>query len=183
MVISTPSFSYCKWNRYCQNRSSILPNFLLFAWFDTLEFSRWQCSNNKMCDDAVFALRFHYQLTMFRIRVFIGLSQLLHANIAYVIDSSKIFAAFLMNFLLFGWFDTVEFNRLPCSNNKMYDDVVFDDRFRYQLTYVWSVYIGMVISTSSYWCCIWNSYIKNRHLLLAWCGKRSIMQDYSETIV
>ena len=23
---------------------------------------------------------------------------------------------------------------VPCSNNKMYDDVVFDDRLRYQLT-------------------------------------------------
>ena len=28
----------------------------------------------------------------------------------------------------------MEFNRLPCSNNKMYDDAVLDDRFRYQLT-------------------------------------------------
>ena len=28
----------------------------------------------------------------------------------------------------------VEINRLPCQNDKMYDDVVFDDRFRYPLT-------------------------------------------------
>ena len=32
------------------------------------------------------------------------------------------------------WFDTGEFNRLPRPNNKMHDDTVFADRFRYQLT-------------------------------------------------
>ena len=31
------------------------------------------------------------------------------------------------------WSDTVEFNRLPCSNNKIYDDADFADRLRYQL--------------------------------------------------
>ena len=31
------------------------------------------------------------------------------------------------------WFHTVEFNRLPCPNNKIYDDADFADRFRYQL--------------------------------------------------
>ena len=32
------------------------------------------------------------------------------------------------------WFDTVEFNRLPCPKNEMYDDVVFANRFHHQLT-------------------------------------------------
>ena len=59
---------------------------------------------------------------------------------------------------LFAWFDTVEFNRLPCSNNKMYDDVVFDDRFRYQLT---MLEVCILISRYSY--CIWTSYTKNHH--------------------
>ena len=40
----------------------------------------------------------------------------------------------LPNCLLFAWHYTVKFNRRPCSNKKMYDDVVFSDRFRYQLT-------------------------------------------------
>ena len=40
----------------------------------------------------------------------------------------------LSNFLLFVWFHTVEFNPRPCSNEKMYDDVVFDDQFCYPLT-------------------------------------------------
>ena len=31
------------------------------------------------------------------------------------------------------WFDTVEFNRLPCPKNEMYDDAVFANRFHYQL--------------------------------------------------
>ena len=34
--------------------------------------------------------------------------------------------------------------------SKMYDDVVFDDPFRYQLTYVWSVCIDTDISTPWY---------------------------------
>ena len=37
-------------------------------------------------------------------------------------------------YLLFVWLYTVEFNRLPFPNDKMYDDVVFADRFRYSLT-------------------------------------------------
>ena len=31
------------------------------------------------------------------------------------------------------WFDAVEFNRLPCPKNEMYDDAVFANRFHYQL--------------------------------------------------
>ena len=47
-----------------------------------------------MYDDAVFAIRFRYQLTMFGIRVLIWISGLLHAYIAYEIDTAKIIAAF-----------------------------------------------------------------------------------------
>ena len=36
-------------------------------------------------------------------------------------------------FYCLAWFDTAEFNSLPCPNNEMYDDAVFDDRFRCQL--------------------------------------------------
>ena len=32
------------------------------------------------------------------------------------------------------WFDTVEFNRLPCPKNVMYDDAVFAYRFHYKST-------------------------------------------------
>ena len=64
----------------------------------------------------------------------------------------------LPNFLLFAWFDTVEFNRLPCSNNKMPDDVVFDDRFRYQL-----IMFEVCILIPRYSYCMWNSHMKNHH--------------------
>ena len=47
-----------------------------------------------MYDDAVFAIRFRYQLTMFGIRVLIWLSRFFHAHIAYVIDTDKNVAAF-----------------------------------------------------------------------------------------
>ena len=92
-AISTHSYSYCMRNRYCQNHRSNLPNFLSFAWFDTLDFNRLPCSNNKMYDDAVFADRFRYQLAMFGVAVLIWLSRLLRAHIAYEIDTAKITAA------------------------------------------------------------------------------------------
>ena len=92
-AISTPSCWYFIWNRYCQNYRSILPTFLLLAWFNTLEFNRLPCSNNKIYDDADLADRFHYQLTMFGIRVLIGLSRLIHAHIAYETYGAKVIAA------------------------------------------------------------------------------------------
>ena len=81
--ISISSCSYCIWNRYLQNHLSILPNFLLFAWFYTVEFNRLPCSNNKMYDDMVFADRLQYQLTMFEVSALIGLSRLLDTHIVY----------------------------------------------------------------------------------------------------
>ena len=68
--------------------------FYCLAWFDTVEFNRLPCSNNEMYDNAVFADRFNYQLTMFEIRILIWLSRLLHAHIAYEIDTSNVIAAF-----------------------------------------------------------------------------------------
>ena len=94
MAISILSCSYCICNRYWQNHRSILSNFLLFAWFYTLEFNRLPCSNNKIYDDADFADRFRYQLAMFGIQVLISLSWLLHAHIAYITDGVKTIAAF-----------------------------------------------------------------------------------------
>ena len=46
-----------------------------------------------MYGDAVFAISFPYQLAIFGIRVLIWLSRLLHAHIAYEIDTDKIIAA------------------------------------------------------------------------------------------
>ena len=108
--------------------------FYCLAWSETVEFNRLPCPNNEMYGDAVFANRFHYQLTMFGICVLIWQSRFFHAHIAYVIDTEKKHRSILQNFLLFSWFDTLEFNRLPWSKNKIYDDAVFADRFRYHLT-------------------------------------------------
>ena len=177
------------------------PFLYCLAWFDTVEFNRLPCPKNEMNDDTVFAIRLSYQVTMFRIRVLIWISRLLHAHIAYEILTAKTIAAFsefpivcliwyawikssamfkqqdirwcgfrwsipqsidyvwnagiemailkpscsyciynrwcqnhrsiLPNFLLFYWFYMVEFNRRRCSNNKMYDDMVCNDRFWY----------------------------------------------------
>ena len=118
----------------------ILPTFLLFAWFDTVEFNHLPCSNDKMYDDGVFADRFQYKLTMFGYRLLIGLSRLLHAYISYEADTAKNHRSILPNFSVFAWIDTVEFNRLSCSNNKVCDDAIFTDRFRYQVTMFEVVY-------------------------------------------
>ena len=89
-----------------------------------------------MYRDAVFADRIRYQLTMFGIRLLIGLSRLIHAHVACEADGSKIIAALCRISYCLDDLKTVEFNHLPCGKSKMYDDVVFDDGFRYQLTYV-----------------------------------------------
>ena len=69
--------------------------FYFLAWFNTVEFNRLSYPNNKMCDDAVFADRFRYQLTMLGIWLLTWLSRLIHVYIAYEIDTDKIIAAFL----------------------------------------------------------------------------------------
>ena len=68
--------------------------FYCLAWLDTAEYNRLPFSTNEMNDDAVFANRFHYQLTMFGIGILILLSWLLHAHIACITGGSKIIAAF-----------------------------------------------------------------------------------------
>ena len=60
----------------------------------TVEFNRMPCPNNKMYNDVVFADRFRYPLTIFGIRISIGLSRLLHAHIAHEIETAKTIAAF-----------------------------------------------------------------------------------------
>ena len=67
-----------------------------YCLLDLIRYNSIVChvQTNKMCGDAVFANRFHYQLTMFGMRVLIWLSRLVHAHIAYEIDTDKIIAAF-----------------------------------------------------------------------------------------
>ena len=45
-----------------------------------------------MYDDYIFADRFCYQLTMYEIRLFVGLSGLFHAHIAYELAVAKMTA-------------------------------------------------------------------------------------------
>ena len=134
MAISILSCSYCICNRYWQNHRRIHPNLLLFAWFDTLELNRLQCSNNKMYDDADFADRFLYQLAM--VGIFCIDMAILTPSCSYCIYHRwcQNHRSILPNFPFCAWFDTIEFNRRLCSNNKMYEDMVFNGWFWYQLT-------------------------------------------------
>ena len=65
-----------------------------------------------MYDDAGFADRFHYQLTMFGIRILIGLSRLIHTHIAYEIDTAEIFAAFFR--ISYCLHDLTRFSSIVC---------------------------------------------------------------------
>ena len=91
----------------CVTYAAILQIFYCLAWSDTVEFNRLPCPNNKIYDDAVFADRFRYQLTMCGIRVLIWLSRLPHAHIACEIDTDKIIASFFefpfVCMILYGW--------------------------------------------------------------------------------
>ena len=134
MATSILSCSYCICNRYWQNHPNILPNFPLLAWFDTLEFNRLPCSNNNIYDDTVFADRFRYQLS-YVCNSNIDMA-ILTPSCSYCIYNwwCQNHRRILPNFQLLAWFDTIEFNRRLGSNNMMYDDMVFNDRFWYQLT-------------------------------------------------
>ena len=71
---------------------------------------------------------------MFEIPVFAKQSRLLHDHIAYEIAFDKITAEICLISHSLSRFNAVEFNRLPCPNDKMYDDEDFVDPFRFQLT-------------------------------------------------
>ena len=174
-AISTPSCSYCIWNRYCKNHRSNFSNFLLFTRFETVEFNRLPCPNNKLYDDSVFADRFRYEWTMFWIPVLICLSRLLHAHIAYEIDTAEFPIVCMI------WYDWIQ-----SSAMFKHQDVLWCG-WRWSILiwidYVWSVFIDMAISTPWYSYCTWNSYIKNHYWWLSWCGKRSFMLDCCKTLI
>ena len=86
--------------------------FYCLAWSETVEFNRLPCPNNEMYDDAVFAIRFRYQLAIFGMRVLIWLSRLLHAHIAFEIDTVKIIPAFFR--ISYCLLDLIRQNSIVC---------------------------------------------------------------------
>ena len=149
-------------NRYWQNHRSIIPNFLLFAWFDTLEFNRLPFSSNKIYDDMDFADPFRYQLAMFGIRGLIWLSWLLNTHIAYITDDGKITAAFCR--ISYCLHDSIRLNSIV-GYVKQQDVRWYGLQWSILISidYDWSVYIHGAISSPWYSYCIWNSNIKNHH--------------------
>ena len=91
----------------CVPYAAILQIFQLFSMICCYRSQRMPWPNNKMYDDAISADRFRYQLTMFGIRLLIGLSRFLHTHIAYEIDTAKSIAAFFRIFYCFALFDTL----------------------------------------------------------------------------
>ena len=99
-----------------------------------------------MYDDAVFAIRFHNQLTMFGIRVLIWLSRFVHAHIAYEIDTDKIIAAFFR--ISYCLLDLIRLNLIVCHDQTTrYTMISFRCSIPLSFDYVWNVYIDTAIST------------------------------------
>ena len=65
-----------------------------------------------MYDDADFAVRFRYQLSVFGIRILIGLSRLCHAHIAYETDGAKIIPEFCQ--ISYCLHDLIRLNSIVC---------------------------------------------------------------------
>ena len=84
------------------------------AWSETVEFNRLPCPHNDMYGDAVFGIRFRYQLAIFAMRVLIWPSRLLHAHIAYEIDTDKIIAAFFR--ISYCLLDLIRLNAIVCHD-------------------------------------------------------------------
>ena len=77
----------------CVPYAAILQIFQLFSMICYYRIQRMPWPNNKMYNDAFFANRFRYQLSMFRILLLIGIYRLIHAQVAYETDGAKIIAA------------------------------------------------------------------------------------------
>ena len=136
--------------------------FYCLAWSDTVEFNRLPCPNNEMHGDAVFAIRFRYQLPIFGMRVLIWLSWLLHAHVAYITDGSKIIAAFCR--ITYWLHDLIRLNSIVGYVQTTKCTMIwFQWSIPISIYYVWSAYIHGAISIPWYSYCIWNSYITNHH--------------------
>ena len=102
------ALQYVQWVPFAK----IMQILYCLAWFDTVEFNRLLCANNKMHDEVVFDDRFLYSLTMFGNRVLIMLSRLVHAHIAYEIGAAKIIAAFCR--ISYCLYDIIRMNSIVC---------------------------------------------------------------------
>ena len=126
--------------------------FYCLAWSETVEFNRLPCPNNEMYGDALFAIRFRYQLAIFRMRVLIWLSRLLHANIAYEIDTYKIIAAFFR--ISYCLLELIRLNSIVCH----------DQTTRYTMMQI------SLIDSTIIWLCLecvyWYGYLDSLILIL-----------------
>ena len=84
------------------------------AWSETVELNRLPCPNNEMYGDALFAIRFRYQLAIFGMQLLIWLSRLLHAHIANEIYTDKIIAAFFR--ISYYLLDLIRLNSIVCHD-------------------------------------------------------------------
>ena len=126
--------------------------FYCLAWSETVEFNRLPCPNNEMNGDAVFAIRFLYQLAILGMRVLILLSRLLHTHIAYEIDTNKMIAAFF-------WISYCLLDLIRLSSNVCHDQTTKYTMMQFSL-----------IDSAIIWLCLesvyWYGYLDSLILIL-----------------
>ena len=101
----------------------------------------------------------------FAIPLLIGLSRLLHGHIAYKIDTAKIIAAF---FQISYWLhDFIRLNSIVCHAQTTRCTMMRFTLIHSDIKWLClRVDIHRAISTLSYSCSIWNSYIKKSPLII-----------------
>ena len=148
----------------CVPYAAFLQIFLLFGMIWYFEFNCLPRPNNEMHDDTVFADRFHCQLTMFGIRVLIGLSLHLHAHIINEIDTAKIIAAFCK--ISHCFHDLIRLHSIVCHVQTTKCTMMWFSMIDFDINWLYlkCVYrYGYLDLWYSY--CIWNNCIKKSPLV------------------
>ena len=132
--------------------------FYCLSWFDTVEFNCLPSPSNDVrwcgfCYSIPLSIDYVWNLSIDR------LYRLLHAHIAYEIDTAEIIAAFCRISYCLRYL--IRLNSIVCMI-KQQDIRWFGFCWSIPIS-IWSVYIDRAISTPWYSDCKWNSYIKNHH--------------------
>ena len=163
-VISTPICSYCIQSRYCQNHRRILPNFLLFVWFDTVKCNpcRVQTTRGTMMYFSLIDSDIHWLCVGFVYWLGYLDSFMLIFHMKQILPkSSQRSAEFpIVCMIWYSWMQSsamLKQQYARWSSSRGWISISID--------YAWSVCIDMAISTPIYTYCIWNSYIKKSPLV------------------
>ena len=118
--------------------------FYCLAWFRTVEFNFRPSPKNEMYDDAIFCWSISPSIDYVWSSITDRLSSLLHAHIAYEINTAKIVAAFCrISYFCMIWYGWIHSSAI--FNQQDVRWCGFDARFRYQLA-MFEMFILIMLS-------------------------------------